>query len=242
MGELIESISKMIVQGNRLELPTEQLTNYPEVKKAMIKAGGKYKNNGFTFTTDALSIQNRLVQGENIDDKKKFQFFATPEKVAKAMIELATLEDWHRVLEPSAGTGDIAMHIPPWIAELIVVEINPACIEVLSKYYQGFEEDFLTLTEEDLGMFDRIIANPPFTKNQDIDHVKHMYELLNPGGRIVSIMGTSWRFGSQKKQVDFRNWINSMIIAFDAEIIELDADTFKESGTNVSSVIVLIKK
>lgn len=40
---VVASIMKMIPNGSRLELPSEQLTNYPQVKKALLNAGGKYK-------------------------------------------------------------------------------------------------------------------------------------------------------------------------------------------------------
>ena len=42
MSELIASLRKMSINGNRLELPSEQLANYADVKKALQKAGGKY--------------------------------------------------------------------------------------------------------------------------------------------------------------------------------------------------------
>jgi 16S rRNA G1207 methylase RsmC len=35
--------------------------------------------------------------------------------------------------------------------------------------------DFLSLDERS---FDKIIANPPFSKSQDVKHILHMYELL----------------------------------------------------------------
>ena len=30
--------------------------------------------------------------------------------------------------------------------------------------------------------------NPPFTHHQDIDHVRHAYDLLDAGGVLVAIM------------------------------------------------------
>jgi hypothetical protein len=86
--------------------------------------------------------------------------------------------------------------------------------------------------------YDRIIANPPFTKNQDIDHIRLMYNLLKPGGVIVALSSPSWTFGSQKKQVEFREWTQSV----DAYIEEIPVDTFKESGTGIRTVLIKIKK
>jgi 16S rRNA G1207 methylase RsmC len=46
--------------------------------------------------------------------------------------------------------------------------------------------DFLALSEG-LGQFDRIVMNPPFDHDTDIDHIRHAYRMLKPGGRLVAI-------------------------------------------------------
>lgn len=59
--DLILSISKMIPNGNRLELPKDEVfSNYSQVRKCLINAGGKYKKCGFEFPESAESIQSRL--------------------------------------------------------------------------------------------------------------------------------------------------------------------------------------
>lgn len=58
--------------------------------------------------------------------------------------------------------------------------------------------------------YDRIIMNPPFSKRQDAEHVRHAYELLKPGGRIVAIMGEGVFFGQDQKAQDFRAWLESV--------------------------------
>lgn len=96
--------------------------------------------------------------------------------------------------------------------------------------------DFLELPSHK--KYDKIVANPPFTKNQDVDHVLKMYEHLNEGGKIVAIMSTTWKLGSQKKQVAFREFLAS-VGAVETEISE---GTFKESGTNTKTIMVEITK
>jgi 16S rRNA G1207 methylase RsmC len=86
--------------------------------------------------------------------------------------------------------------------------------------------------------YSKIIANPPFTKNQDIDHLKEMYECLSRGGRLVCITSESWVNGSQKKQVEFKNWLDEI----EAEVIDIEKSSFKESGTMVGGKIVVINK
>lgn len=226
----------MIPNGKRLELPKdEQFENYAQVKKALLTAGGKYKRCGFDFADDAKVVQDRLVGGEVINDKKKYQFFATPSELAKQLVELADIQPHHTWLEPSVGQAAIADLMLSISKDHVVVERMPENIKVLlRKGYAPIEGDFLLQSVETIGLFDRIVANPPFTKNQDIAHIQHMHSLLNPGGKLVSIASKSWTFGSQKKQIAFREWLDEI----GATITEVPAGAFKESGTNISSVII----
>ena len=238
--DLIESINKMIVNGNRLELPTDEIfKNYKHVKKALIDAGGVYKRSGFNFSEAAQLIKDRLVGGELVNDKKKFQFFSTPPELAQHLVDLADINENDVVLEPSAGQGAISNIIRDVGSDLTVVELMGANIKVLSRLgYDIVEGCFLEQSEETIGTFNKIVANPPFTKNQDIDHISKMYELLDHGGMLVSMASRSWITGSQKKQVAFRDWLDRVGGIY----TDVDAGAFKSSGTNIATVIVEISK
>ncbi|MFN7153809.1 MAG: PLxRFG domain-containing protein [Acidovorax sp.] len=58
--------------------------------------------------------------------------------------------------------------------------------------------------------YDRIIMNPPFSNRRDAEHVRHAFDLLKPGGRIVAIMGEGVFFGQDKKAQDFREWLEAV--------------------------------
>ena len=58
--------------------------------------------------------------------------------------------------------------------------------------------------------YDRILMNPPFSDGRDIEHVKHAYTLLKPGGRIVAIMGESAFTNQNKKATEFREWLDNL--------------------------------
>jgi hypothetical protein len=240
-SDTIESISYMIASGNRLELPKEtHFHNYTSVKRVLETAGGNYSKNGFTFEEDAAEIQKRICNGELINDKKKFQFFETPQELSVKLCEMAGIESHNSVCEPSAGKGAILRLLPDGTKAVELMSKNAAHLletKVINKE-NLFQLDFLECTPENLGTFDRFVANPPFTKNQDIDHVRHMYSLLNDGGRIVSVASTSWINGSQKKQQQFVEWLDE--VGGHYELIE--AGAFKESGTNIQTSIITINK
>ena len=97
------------------------------------------------------------------------------------------------------------------------------------------DEDF---TKDSVGSYTKIIANPPFSGNQDIEHVRIMYKLLEKGGTLAAITSSHWKIASEKKCVDFRNWLEEV----HGEVFEIGAGEFKESGTSISTMAVVIRK
>jgi hypothetical protein len=244
-------LKQCIVQGNVVKLPDGQLDRklYADVKKALELIGGKWKGGktyGFVFQKDPTELLEQIANGEKRNLKKEYQFFATPPELAARMAEMAELgetggQGYGDILEPSAGQGAIvkAIHDATGGAALVfcyeLMDINRSILEKTAGV-KLIGDDFMKAAT--VVQYDRIIANPPFTKNQDIDHIRLMYNLLKPGGVIVALSSPSWTFGSQKKQVEFREWTQSV----DAYIEEIPVDTFKESGTGIRTVLIKIKK
>jgi predicted RNA methylase len=150
------------------------------------------------------------------------------------MLSLADVRAGHTVLEPSAGCGNIGDALLPLVgAGLDVIEINYSLQEILKlKGHNLVGSDFLECQRR----YDRICMNPPFERGQDIDHVRHAYRLLNPGGRLVSVMSEGTFFRRDRKATDFRTWLYGR----DMDGINIDAGAFKESGTNVAARVILI--
>lgn len=232
------------IEGNIVKLPNVQLDRklYQQVAKALELIGGKWKGGkvlGFVFASDPTDLLEEIANGEKRNLKKEFQFFATPETIADELVYLADLKQSDTILEPSAGQGAIIKAINK------VCDVIPDCFElmdvntiVLNKSGLRFKligDDFF---KHNGITYSKIIANPPFSKNQDIDHIREMYNCLSKGGRLVSIASESWVFGRQKKQVEFRDWLNFL----NAEIIEIEKGAFKESGTMVGGKILVINK
>ncbi len=234
-------INELEVTGIYIILPTEQLDRnvYVAVKDKLEKIGGKYnkKLKGFSFKSDPSSLLSKIQNGEKVNIKKDFQFFETPLELANRVVEEADIKEGHLVLEPSAGRGAIALQV----SHLAIVDVCELFEEnathlkgVIRLNFLG--NDFLSLPSEE--KYDRVVANPPFSNNQDIDHIRKMYSMLKPGGRIVSVASSSWTFGSQKKQVEFREWLDEL----GADIQDVEEGTFKESGTNVRTTLIIIDK
>lgn len=241
MSQLAESLLKCRIEGNTLYLPPISdgaLPNYNDVRKALLNAGATYKKNSFIFPTDAQPFIDRLIGGESVNIKKEFQFFATPDALADRLVELAEMHETDSVLEPSAGMGSIVKAIQREFPgkEVDCCELMPINQNVLLEMNGAnlVGEDFLQYTP--MSTYDRIIANPPFSKNQDIDHIMRMFSMLRTGGRLVTIASKHWQNSSNKKEKAFRTFLE----AANAEIYELESGAFKESGTSIAAVIIVI--
>lgn len=245
MNELQASIAKCSIAGNVVYLPSIEaglLHNYADVRKAFLNAGAEYKRNTFIFPNDAQPYIDRLMGGESVNIKKEFQFFPTPLELAEEMAAFI-LDGFPRggsILEPSAGQGALIEAMQDdrrLIGTVTAIELMDVNCSVLTKKGIGhIQGDFLTYNFT--GQFDRVIANPPFSKNQDIDHIYKMYQVLKKGGRIVTIASKHWQHSTGKKETAFKAWLNEI----GAVVDDIEAGVFKESGTNIATCMIIIDK
>lgn len=232
-------------KDNILRLPDVQLNSksYAEVKKWITEAGGKWnggKIQGFTFDFDATRVTGILMSGERCNLKQEYQFFSTPSAFADWLVSLSDVRAEYAVLEPSAGTGSIirAIHkVCPGV-NVDAFELMPENMETLENMHNVslVGEDF---TKGVPRIYDRIFANPPFAKNQDIRHVRLMYDALNPeSGEMCVITSRHWVTATENECVQFRQWLQEV----EAEIHEIPAGVFDESGTSIATMAIVIRK
>ena len=239
-NEILDILKQSRCDANRLYLPRQLPRElYVQTAKILELIGGKWNRSLAAHVFDgecAERMDEAVIAGEVTDFQKLYQFYETPPELACRMVAIAGVREGHRVLEPSAGKGAILKALPGGVHRT-AVELNPSMVEIKALADSVHYTDFLQSNGE-LGTFDRIIANPPFPNGQDVDHVRHMFESLKPGGVTVSIMSPAWQYRTDGKHADFRTWLEGL----DHEVESLPEGTFKSSGTNVRSVLVTIRK
>lgn len=241
--EVKEVLKQCTVDGNIVKLPSFKLErkDYLEVKKQLELIGGKWKSGkvqGFVFEYDPSDLLAKISNGKERNLKKEYQFFETPCHLADQLVELAEITTGDVVLEPSARRGAIVNAIHREFPALDVfgyelMDINQTFLTKIA-HFKLLGSDFLKECDTD---FDVIIANPPFAKNQDIDHINHMFGHLKPSGRLVSIASKHWQFAEGKKEKAFRNWIEEV----EADVYDVDSGEFKESGTMIETCIIVVQ-
>jgi len=163
------------------------------------------------------------------------QLFPTPPVLAVRMAKLAGIEPEDRVLEPSAGTGNLLRAIVDAqpAARIHAVEINRAlCDAIPSGFLQDGEtlcQDFLTCNVEQLGRFDKILMNPPFDHGADVAHIKHALHFLERDGVLVALCANGPRQHAELRPLA-DTWE------------ELPDGTFADQGTDVRVVLLTVRR
>lgn len=227
--------NKFYLQG---QLDRKQYTSINEVLETIgLKWNRKEKAHIADCTPEELAdaIADIIETGEVETLKetiKKFQFYETPREVAEYLVELADIQESDSILEPSAWHGAIVECFPKDHKDVYLFEIDPAKCEILrNKWYNVHCTDFLL---HNARYYHKIIANPPFSKSQDVKHILKMYDCLIDWWRLVSIASSG---------VKWRTWkLYDELKELNPEFIELPEWSFKESWTMVNTVIVLINK
>lgn len=168
-------------------------------------------------------------------------YFPTPAAIVADMIERAGIPEGQPVdvLEPEGGSGAIldAVRAERPLARLATYETFSSLRDVLRfKGYTLAGDDFLEAEPEP--RFDYVLMNPPFENGQDIAHVRHAFEFLKSGGRLVAIMSPGPFFHSSRKAEEFRAWFNGLY----GSTVDIPAGAFKASGTGVATVMVTLDK
>ena len=169
-------------------------------------------------------------------------YFPTPESVARTVLHHAkVLSDRLplSVLEPSAGTGNLARLAAQVGAEVDCVEIQPGFADQLVAegiYRNVWCNDFLKRAAKPI--YDRILMNPPFENGADMEHVERAVACLKPGGILVAVMSSmaGQRRGRKDKAFATR------LTEWSASETELPRNAFADVGTNTACKLVRIQR
>ncbi|WP_338578692.1 DUF4942 domain-containing protein (plasmid) [Brevundimonas olei] len=168
-----------------------------------------------------------------------FSFFPTPEALVERVMSDSQIQRGMTVLEPSAGTGALAYPAAEAGALVTAVEIQSAFAAELAssgRFTRVLQDDFLQLTPEMIGRYDRVVMNPPFCRGRDVDHVRHALKFVAPGGLLVAIMAAGVAYREDAATVALR----SAVDAAGGRIIDLPERSFSSVGTNVNTCLVTI--
>lgn len=157
------------------------------------------------------------------------QLFPTPPDLARRVIDAAEIQPGQKILEPSAGTGNLLAALSPEARlDATAIEISPALASNLRTSFPArvLTGDFLSYEPGATMSFPRIVMNPPFENGADIRHIQHARRFLTKGGRLVAICAN----GPRQR---------AALMDDAAEWHDLPAGSFASQGTGVNTALVI---
>ena len=167
-----------------------------EAEQILASIGGVKQPEGhWLFDYEPGEVLSEIVTSGCLPDQRAHQFYPTPRWLAERLVEAASVEPAHLVLEPSAGMGGLAELLPK--PGTVCVEVSPLHCEILkAKGFNTVADDFLVWAEQQLkttARFDRVVMNPPFSEGRWEVHLQAAAAMVKPGGKLAAILPSSAR-------------------------------------------------
>ena len=192
-------------------------------------------------------------QTRRSEDMVALQQFSTPLPFAAIAAQAAAITKGDFVLEPSAGTGMLAIFAKTLGARLALNELADTRSELLRSLFP----DAVLSTHDASSIDDRldgsvapsvVLMNPPFSVAPNVDgrfkaatsrHVQSALARLKPGGRLVAITGANFNPSNKAFRSAYEHIAEMGKIVLSAPVA---GKVFIRHGTNVDTRLTVIDK
>ncbi|MGO4560172.1 strawberry notch-like NTP hydrolase domain-containing protein [Mesorhizobium sp. 2RAF21] len=206
----------------------------------------------------ALAMVTRIAQlapthTRRSDESQALQQLSTPLPLSFVAAQAAGITSADLVLEPSAGTGLLAIHAEMAQASLVLNELAATRADLLSLIFPRS-----SVSRHDAAHIDDhldaviepsvVLMNPPFTVGAHVDghvadaawrHLSSAFARLRAGGRLVAITGTGLSPENPKWRPAFERLQQNGRIVFTAAI---DGRVYARHGTTAETRLTIIDK
>lgn len=197
---VISLIADGRLEGRILRLSWHSLDQQPKHVRQLVEETlvglGAVKQDTATYAfdyepEDALAL---VVMNGCLPEQRSHQYYPTPGTLAEELVALAGITPEDSILEPSAGQGHLADHLPK--AQTVCVELADLHCRVLeAKGFACEQGDFLAWAASPrvAGAFTKVVMNPPFSQGRANLHLAAAAGCVAPGGRLVAVLPGSLR-------------------------------------------------
>lgn len=205
----------------------------------------------------AKRVQELPTQTNRSGNKDAFQQFSTPPHYAFAAAWLANLSNQDTVLEPSAGTGCLAVQAANTGANVYANELDPKRAEFLKGllgddkvHLENAEQISAILPKRGMPAPTAIVMNPPFSQTAGrmgdkketmtgANHIAEAMQFLAPNGRLVAIVGR----GMSPESPTFREWFSKMKGEYNLRAnVGVEGEEYKKYGTQFGTRVLVFDK
>ncbi|GAN88302.1 MAG: strawberry notch-like NTP hydrolase domain-containing protein [Acetobacter aceti] len=208
--------------------------------------------------TDLLARIARLAsllpsQTRRSDDSQTWQQFSTPLPLAFCLARAADIGRGNHVLEPSAGTGLLAVFAELAGAVLTLNEYAPGRSDLLTALFptaRSFRHDAAQIHDylPESVQPDVVIMNPPFSATVHVAgrapdtafrHIASALDRLKLGGRLVALTGTSFCPDNPRWTDGFTTLQAKARLVFSAGVA---GDLYRQHGTGVKTRVLVFDR
>ena len=187
------------------------------------------------------------------EESQQLQQFSTPMPLAYVAARAAGIMPGDVVLEPSAGTGLMAVFAQLARARLVLNKYAPLRHDLLTQLFSGSSVTQYEAAHID-DYLDRavlptvVLMNPPFSAGVHVEgrmadaawrHLASAFRRLVPGGRLVAITGSSLSPDNPKWRDAFVRLQSRGTVLFSAAI---DGGVYARHGTTMETRLTVIDK
>lgn len=201
-------------------------------------------------------VEKAPTQTKRTKEKDELQQFSTPPALSYVAARVANISKDDVVLEPSAGTGNLVTMAKLAGAKTVANELSPRRAQLLAlmnpdRIFTENAEQLHNILPPDVKPT-VVLMNPPFSstagrlqgkgKNRGTNVIKHLDQALarlEPGGRLVAIVGS----GMAEGRPAFRGWWDKTKQNYNVRAnVGINGEEYRKYGTTFDNQIIVIDK
>ena len=171
-----------------------QKAQIEDLERTLRFIGGVKERGSWLFPYEPTATFDSIVSMGLIPEVKSHQFYPTPASIAQYVAQILKCTPTDRVLEPSAGRGDLLAFLNATPENVTCVEISPLFCDILSaKGYDVHNKDFIDWSKQLPYDYDKIAINPPYSEGRAKEHTLTALNHLSEDGMMAAVLPAGYK-------------------------------------------------
>lgn len=171
-----------------------QKAQIEDLERTLRFIGGVKERGSWLFPYEPTATFESIVAMGLIPEVKSHQFYPTPASIAQYVAQILKCTSTDRVLEPSAGRGDLLAFLDATPENVTCVEVSPLFCDILSaKGYSVHNKDFIDWSKQLPYDYDKIAINPPYSEGRAKEHTLTALNHLSEKGMMAAVLPAGYK-------------------------------------------------
>ncbi len=217
--DVLKAIKRCECEGNRMNLNEDRLASEfrDRIIRIMEKLGGKWRVSlkAFDFEFDPKPLLDEIMATGMVPVPMPLDYFDTPPRLATRMVDMMPPEVT-RVLEPSAGDGNIVKEI---LGRFPTVKVHALELSLMkwgklrkvSDRMIAVQQDFLTFKQPK--GYECIVMTPPLASKRNplewVEHFHYAFNMLIEKGTLIGVAPIGLLYSAEARVRGLRSMIEN---------------------------------